>query len=296
MKFRNISRLEDLDPFGSGHIVDMPTVWSSGVIFASPHSGSLYPDELFKRSKLSAHQLRRNEDIFIDHLFQSSVKAGAPFLRALFPRAVVDVNRAETELPDHWIGSLDTRSTSASTPRAAAGLGVVPTYLSESQPIYSRLPDIKDVEQRLEKLYRPYHATLSDLIQQSTKRFGQALLVDCHSMPGFAPMGSRRPDVILGDRFGTSCHSDTLAHFRDLFSGAGYSVAVNYPYAGGHTTAHYGVPAIGVEAIQIEINRDLYVNPITLSPKSGYVTLLNDIRSITQEIVNLAKPQDLAAQ
>ena len=296
MKFRNTAKLENLQAFGGGHIIDHPNAWRSGVIFASPHSGSLYPPELFKRSKLSAHQLRRNEDIFIDHLFRSAVDAGAPFLRALFPRVIVDVNRAETELPEHWSSLITNTEDSISTPRAAAGLGVVPTYLSESQPIYTRLPSKKDIEQRLEKLYHPYHNALQDLIQQSVEKFGHALLVDCHSMPGFAPMGSRRPDIILGDRFGTSCHSDTLAHFRNLFSDAGYSVGINYPYAGGYTTSHYGCPTEGIEAIQIEINRDLYVNAITLSPKSGYVRLTEDIRQITQEIVNAAIPQDLAAQ
>ena len=296
MRFRNTSKREDLKAFGAGYVIETPEIWHAGVIFASPHSGCIYPNDLLKRSKLSAHQLRRNEDIFVDHLFHSVVDAGAPFLRALFPRAVVDVNRAATELPDHWAGLLDGKTAAPSTPRAAAGLGVVPTYLSESLPIYSRMPSIKDVEQRLTKLYHPYHSALADLIEQTKNRFGRVLLVDCHSMPGFAPMGSRRPDIILGDRFGTSCHSDTLAQFRELFTQSGYSVGTNYPYAGGYTTAHYGRTETSVETIQIEINRDLYVNPVTLSPKSGYLRLKEDLRYITQNIVNGARPQDLAAQ
>lgn len=296
MKFRQTAKLENLGAFGSGHVVDHPTAWRSGVIFASPHSGSLYPPELFKRSKLSSQQLRRNEDIFIDHLFQSAIDAGAPLLRALFPRVVVDVNRAETELPDHWASLNAMADTNSPTPRAAAGLGVVPTFLSETQPIYTSLPTDKDVVQRLTKLYHPYHDALKELIQQATEKFGRALLVDCHSMPGFAPMGSRRPDIILGDRYGTSCHPDTLAQFRELFTDAGYNVGVNYPYAGGYTTAHYGNPSEGIEAIQIEVNRDLYVNAITLSPKSGYLKLKDDLRQITREIVSSAVPQDLAAQ
>jgi N-formylglutamate amidohydrolase len=115
-------------------------------------------------------------------------------------------------------------------------------------------------------------------------------------MPGFAPMGSRRPDVILGDRFGTSCHPDTLAQFRHLFIKSGYSVGVNYPYAGGFTTAHYGNPVDGIEAIQIEINRDLYVNPVTLGQKPGFANLKENLRQISQDIIKSAQPQDLAAQ
>jgi len=296
MRFRNTSKREDLKPFGPGHIIETPSIWLAGVIFASPHSGSIYPADLLKRSSLSAHQLRRNEDIYVDHLFHNAVEAGAPILKALFPRAVVDVNRAATELPDHWTSLIKAKAPPPVTARAAAGLGVVPTYLSESLPIYTRIPSEKDVEQRLAKLYHPYHAALDDLIKQAKTRFGRTLLVDCHSMPGFAPIGSRRPDIILGDRFGTACHSDTITQFQDLFTEAGYSVGINYPYAGGYTTSHYGDPAQGVEAIQIEINRDLYVNPVTLSPKSGYTRLQTALRHITREIVNTARPQDLAAQ
>jgi len=296
MKFRQKSKPEDLSIFGTGHEVEYPVDWRASVVFASPHSGAIYPQDLLSRSKLSAHQLRRNEDIFIDHLFRSSIAAGAPFLRALFPRVIVDVNRAPGELPEQWETLNNGPPELQTTPRALAGLGVVPTYLSESLAIYTRLPDVEDVANRLTRLYHPYHSTLRNLLQTSLSRFGRALLVDCHSMPGFAPMGSRRPDIILGDRFGTSCHSDTLALFRELFTQAGYSVGINYPYAGGYTTSHYGKPDEGVEAIQIEVNRDLYVNPVTLSPKSGFVQLTDDLRRITQEIVISALPQDLAAQ
>ena len=296
MRFRNRPKAENLDAFGEGHKVTHPPEWRAGVVFASPHSGSIYPADLLARSNLSAHQLRRNEDIFIDDLFRSAVAAGAPFLQALFPRVFVDVNRAESELPSQWEVLLDAAEYQQPTPRAAAGLGVVPTYLSETLPIYHRPPDIKDVSSRLTRLYHPYHSALTGLLETSLNRFGRALLVDCHSMPGFAPMGSRRPDIILGDRFGTSCHADTLGLFRHLFTQAGYSVGINYPYAGGYTTTHYGKPHAGIEAIQIEINRDLYVNPVTLSPKSGYAKLSEDLCQITSDIVAAALPQDLAAQ
>lgn len=296
MRFRNRAKPENLNAFGEGHEVTLPLEWRAGVVFASPHSGNIYPPDLLERSNLSAHQLRRNEDIYIDRLFSSAVTAGSPFLRALFPRVVVDVNRAANELPPQWHALIDAPEYQQPTPRAAAGLGVIPTYLSETLPIYSRLPELQDVGNRLTQLYHPYHAALAGLLATSVNRFGRALLVDCHSMPGFAPMGSRRPDIILGDRFGTSCHADTLGLFRALFTQAGYSVGVNYPYAGGFTTSHYGKPNEGVEAIQIEVNRDLYVNPVTLSQKPGYARLMEDLCQITHDIVTSALPQDLAAQ
>lgn len=296
MRFKLTNKPEDLTPYGEGHVVNHPEIWRGGVVFASPHSGAIYPDSFLKRSKLSPHQLRRNEDVFIDHLFHSTTAAGAPFLKALFPRVFVDVNRAADELPLDWSQAIEPMSTSQPTPRAMAGLGVIPTYLSEKQDIYEKLPSIEDVKARLTTLYQPYHDRLCALLEESSAKFGQVLLVDCHSMPGFAPMGARRPDIILGDRFGTACHPDTLALFKSLFSKLGYSVGVNYPYAGGYTTAHYGKPVDGVEAIQIEVNRDLYVNPVTLTPKSGYSKLQNDLSQIIQEIVDWSSPQVIAAQ
>ncbi len=296
MKFIQTTKSEDLSTYCTGHIVDHPQTWRSGVLFASPHSGSIYPKSLLKRSHLSAHQLRRNEDIFVDTLFESVVDSGAPLLRALFPRIVVDVNRAPDELLPEWLAELGHNLINPQTPRSAAGLGVVPINLSETISIYSRPLKIPEIKARLDTLYHPYHATLQGLLSQSLERFGRALLIDCHSMPGFAPMGARRPDVILGDKFGTSCHPDTVKQFKALFTQAGYNVGVNYPYAGGYTTAHYGSPVNGVEAIQIELNRDIYVNPVTLAPKPGYRKLKDDLERISRTIIEQSRPQDVAAQ
>ncbi len=302
MRFKRSKKTEeDLNPYLPGHVIDYPKAeiggWRAGIIFASPHSGSIYPDSLLENAKLTANQLRRNEDIYIDQLFQPASDFGAPFLKARFPRVIVDVNRSEDELPTQWVDLDPAKTLHQPTPRAAAGLGVVPTFLSEALPIYHTLPKKADVKARLEKLYTPYHEALKTLISESRSRFGQALLIDCHSMPGFAPMGSRRPDIILGDRFGTSCHPDTLSSFRKLFQSHGYSVGINYPYAGGFVTSHYGDTSNGVEAIQIEVNRDLYVNPVTLTPKkAGYETLAGNLELIIGQIIDQAIPQGLAAQ
>jgi N-formylglutamate amidohydrolase len=236
-------------------------------------------------------QLRRNEDIYIDKLFAPAVIAGAPLLTARFPRCFVDVNRAATEIPQEWS---DTQV--EPSPRTQAGIGVIPTHINETLPIYADALTKAQATARLDKLYHPYHKALQDIIDESREIFGQALLIDCHSMPGFAPMGSRRPDIVLGDRFGNSCHAATLATFKASFQRAGYSVAVNHPYAGGFVTTHYGQPAMGVEAIQIEINRDLYVNPVTLAPKQGYDQLAENLRNIIEHVIDDARPQSLAAQ
>ena len=291
MKSQLLLEEESLAVFSPAFTVSHPLIWQSGVVFSSPHSGSLYPKSFTERSSLSVAQLRKNEDIFIDKLFSTCDTQGAPLLAAQFPRCYVDVNRHEDEVP------FDGQSSNSKvTARVQAGLGVVPTHINEAMEIYRR-PLVKDiVSLRLSRLYHPYHNALQDLLSECVGRFGQALLIDCHSMPGFSSMGARRPDIILGDRFGKSCHPDTLSRVQGIFREAGYSVAVNYPYAGGFVTSHYGRPEIGVEALQIEINRDLYLNPITLAPKRGYQDLADNLERIISQIIHFKKPLSQAAQ
>ena len=280
-----------LKAFQPGHVLDRPQHWQAGIVFASPHSGNIYPESFVKASRLELNQLRRNEDIFIDDLVAPAVKYGAPLLTARFPRCFVDVNRAENEVPQKWSNAPVEPSA-----RTHAGIGVVPTHINETLPIYEDEPSKAEAAARINGLYRPYHAALKEIISESVDIFGQALLIDCHSMPGFAPMGARRPDIVLGDRFGKSCQPETLAMFKALFAQAGYSVAINHPYAGGFVTTHYGQPKTGVEAIQIEINRDLYLNPVTLAPKRGYDALAENLDRIIGQIIQAASSQALAAQ
>lgn len=260
--------------------VSHPKIWRSGVIFASPHSGSVYPKAFINRSPLNLQMLRRNEDAFIAELFAPVIEYGSPLLSAQFPRCFVDVNRAPDELPFEWAPDAG-----QPTPRAAAGLGVVPTMLSESMAIYKKPLSYRAARARLTALYHPYHDALQELITQASLEFGAALLIDCHSMPGFAPMGSRRPDIILGDRFGVSCHPETIARVERSFRGAGYNVTRNYPYAGGYVTQHYGKPRAGIEALQIEINRDLYLNPVTMKKKRSYDALAENLKAVISEII-----------
>lgn len=280
-----------LKDFMPGHILSRPSIWRAGIIFASPHSGHIYPDSFIEASQLSLDELRRNEDMFIDKLFTPAVSAGAPLLTARFPRCFVDVNRAANEIPQKWSETpIDVSA------RTHAGIGVIPTHINETLPIYSHEPSKLQAMARLDALYHPYHNCLQGVIDESLDIFGHALLIDCHSMPGFAPMGARRPDIVLGDRFGKSCQADTLAMFKALFRQAGYSVAINHPYAGGFVTTHYGHPATGVEAIQIEINRDLYLNPISLTPKRGYDRLAENLKQIILQIIHAASSESIAAQ
>lgn len=260
------------------------------VIFASPHSGRIYPKAFVNMSLLSKDELRRNEDIWIDELFSPALSYGAALIKANFPRSYVDVNRAADEfLPpietkDLYTGDLQMPSYLSA--RAKIGLGVIPLIIAENIPIYSKAPKLSDIDARLKALYFPYHTALSNLAKATMLAHGKCLLIDCHSMPGFAPMGARRSDIILGDCHGLSCHPDTISRVESVFKRYGYSVTRNAPYAGGYVTSHYHKAIEGVETLQIEVNRDLYVNPVTLKRKSGYGPLANNLNVIIGEIIS----------
>ena len=254
--------------------------WKSGIIFASAHSGSIYPDAFIERTDLAIKQLRRNEDAFITNLFSPAPDLGAPLIEANFPRCFVDVNRASNELPSFW--QTDGKIISS---RAEIGMGVVPTMLSETINIYSEPLSLTAAKIRIKDLYHPYHDALLGLIDEARSLFGKVLLIDCHSMPGFNSMGSRRSDIILGDRFGKSCSSEIVMLIEKLFQDLGYSVSRNYPYAGGFVTKHYGKPYESANALQIEINRDLYLNPITMDKKPGFTALAKNISLIIHSII-----------
>lgn len=256
----------------------------SAVVFAAPHSGSHYPASFVEMSELSEAELARNEDVWIDKLFSACVHEGATLIRANFPRSFLDVNRAADELT-YALSGKRPEDARPLTPRAQVGLGVIPTLIAENMPIYKKAPKPAEVNARIEALYHPYHAALKNLVKTAKAAHGHCLLVDCHSMPGFAPMGARRSDIIIGDRHGQSCAPETAAFVERLFKVRGYSVTRNHPYAGGYVTQHYADLENAVETLQIEINRDLYVNPVTRKEKPGYRRLQADLADIVSEII-----------
>ena len=280
---------ESLRAMTPAFAVARPKTWDSPLIFTSPHSGACYPDSFIRRSARSLTELRRNEDAYIDALLSCVPDFGAPLLSANFPRCYVDANRAPDELPPGWTGTADKLSA-----RAKAGFGVIPLIIAEDQPIYKEPLAEAVASLRLDALYYPYHHALQDLINEAQDQFGQALVIDCHSMPGFAPMGARRADIVLGDRYGLSCSPHVMDIIENTFKARGLSVTRNYPYAGGYVTSHYGTPSVGVEAVQIEINRDLYQNAVTLKAKpKPYQKLACDLAGIFEDITTQLRPEAL---
>ena len=257
------SNSETLDRRKAVEVLEPPAL-ASPVIFASPHSGRDYPAALLKNARLDRHGLRQSEDSYVDLLFETAPRYGAPLLRALFPRAYVDVNRARNELDprmfaDELPSEADTRSN-----RVIAGLGVIPRIVADGQDIYARKLRHADAERRLASCYDPYHEALAGLIDNAVSAFGCAVVIDCHSMPsaGGAPMrpGERPIDFVLGDRFGASCAPAVTELADATLTGMEYETTRNAPYAGGYVAAAYGRPAAGVHVLQIEINRALYLD------------------------------------
>ena len=225
-------------------------------IFASPHSGRSYPDSFVAMSRLGAVALRRSEDAFVDELFCGAVALGAPMIAARFPRAFLDANRAPAELDSAMFDGTLAMAVDSPSPRVTAGLGVIPRIVRDGADIYrGKLPP-RDAELRLSKLYRPYHAALAGLIEATRAQFGVAVLIDCHSMPSAAAI----PDIVLGDRYGMAAAPAVTRAAEIAFEAQSFSHARNAPYAGGYTTHLHGRRDRDVHALQVEINRALYLD------------------------------------
>jgi len=252
---------------GAPVIVQAPDVRTSPLVFASPHSGRWYTADFLAAASASLTVLRRSEDAYVDQIFAAVPQLGAPLVCAAFARVFVDVNRERSELDPELIEGLEAGAPSG---RAAAGLGVIPRLAADGRPIYRRKLPMAEVRRRLADCYAPYHDQLLAQITRSRELFGEAYLIDCHSMPAASARGA---DIVLGDRFGASCSrrftACAEAHLRDL----GFSVVRNRPYAGGYTTQHYGRPNQGVHALQVEINRGLYLHEMAVRPSSGLPAL-----------------------
>jgi N-formylglutamate amidohydrolase len=273
--------------------VEEPDEIRSALVFSSPHSGNVYPARFLSAARLDAMTLRRSEDAYVEDLFAGAAAVGAPLLKARFPRAYLDVNREPYELdPRMFEGKLPSYANTRSM-RVAGGLGTIARIVGESQEIYSRRLPVQEALQRVEGLYKPYHRTLRRLIQRAIRQFGLAVLVDCHSMPsngGAAASKSDRikADFVVGDRYGTSCDLSLVEVIETGLRRQGYIVQRNKPYAGGFITEHYGTPASRSHAVQVEINRALYMNETTLAKAPGFDTLARDIGEMIASLAQAA--------
>jgi N-formylglutamate amidohydrolase len=261
------------------------------VVVASPHSGRDYPPDFVARSPLSMPRLRSSEDSFVDEIFATAPECGAPLLQALFPRVFVDVNREPFELdPGMFDAPLPAYVTTRNA-RIAAGLGTIARVVSNSEPIYRDKLTFAEVERRIKRYYDPYHRALAFLIEETREIFGFCILLDCHSMPSGAASqrgdrgGRIRPvDAVLGDCHATACDPTVTNEAERQLIKMGYGVRRNNPYAGGFVTRHHGRPSDGVHALQIELNRGLYMNEATIERLPAIVKLTEDMAGLIREL------------
>ena len=258
------------------------------VVFNSAHSGRDYPERFLQMTRLDHLSIRQSEDAYVDELFARAPHLGAPLLRAHFPRAYLDVNREPWELdPTMFVEPLSERF-NTNSPRVAAGLGTLARIVAENKPIYRERLTLDDARMRIEGIYQPYHATLQQLLTQAHSSYGVAVLIDCHSMPRLSRAGDRAaPDIVLGDRYGTTCAPILVDLVEMVFSAAGLRVARNRPYAGGFATRTYGRPQHGVHALQIEISRHLYMNEVTLERSDGHEAMCQLTGRLVASLIGL---------
>lgn len=263
------------------------------LIFASPHSGRRYPPELLADARVSLISLRRSEDAYVDELFAGAAAHGACVLSAAVARAYIDLNRDPAELDPEMFDERPPQSPHSASPRVQAGLGAIPRISGDGQSIYRRKLTLEEAERRIATVHRPYHGMLGALVEETREAFGCAVLVDCHSMPSNA-RGAHAPDIVLGDRYGASCHPSVTALAEATLRRLGYRVARNTPFAGGHTTQTYGRPSDRLHALQIEINRALYVDERTLERSKGFTRVRADMTRLAEALSAAALHRSLA--
>jgi N-formylglutamate amidohydrolase len=263
-----------------------PAAWRAPIIFNSPHSGSVYPKEFLKTSRIDLTTLRRSEDSFMDELIGGLSHRGFPVVLVNFPRSYVDVNREPYELdPRMFSGRLPSFANTRSM-RVAGGLGTIPRVVGDGQEIYRERLSVDDALARIEALYKPYHRELRRLINKAHQAFGTVVVVDCHSMPsvGVSRDEPRRPDVVIGDRYGTSCAPLLPDMVEQTMSALGYSVGRNKPYAGGFITEHYGNPASGLHTIQLELNRAIYMDERRRERGARFAQVVADFAMLAESL------------
>jgi N-formylglutamate amidohydrolase len=269
------------------YVLTRPPERTCPVIFASPHSGRDYPQGFLAQAVLDRHTIRSSEDAFVDQLFDMAPGMGAPLLAARAPRAYIDLNRAADELDP---GVIEGIVRAPHNPRISSGLGVIPRVVAGGRAIYrGRLP-LAEAEARIRRFWHPYHAALAALVEETRVAFGEAVLIDCHSMPHEAieahtRPGQPRPEVVLGDRYGATAGRGVMERVEAAFAGAGLRVGRNAPFAGAYVAQAYGRPSRGVHVVQVEIDRALYMDEVRVEPLAGFAAFQDLLAGVVAEIV-----------
>jgi N-formylglutamate deformylase len=268
-----------------------PIAQTTPLVFASAHSGRVYPAHFIEAARLDRTALRRSEDCFVDELVADAPTFGAPLIAAEFPRAYCDANRERWELDPAMFDDRLPSWVNTTSPRVGAGLGTLARVVASGEAIYRCKLPFAEAERRIRQCWEPYHQALAALIMATQAAFDVCLLIDCHSMPahGMAARGGIDADIVLGDAYGTSCAPSVTRFVERSMAAQGYAVRRNDPYAGGFVTRHYGAPAEGVHVLQIEVARRLYMNEARIEKTDRFAALRRDLGALIAALSEAAR-------
>ncbi|MBL1431601.1 MAG: N-formylglutamate amidohydrolase [Robiginitomaculum sp.] len=275
--------------------VYQPNYIESPLIFTFPHSGRIYPLQLLDQTNLSLTDIRRSEDAFVDQLFPKTALPKASFIIAKFPRVWVDANRHPKDLDPEMFEQETYITNKPPSKNLAAGFGVIPKLVAPGFPIYSQKLVLDEALKRLEDTHTPYHQAIEQVIAKIKAVFGFVIIVDCHSMPSssIANTPDGAADIVLGDRYESSCDPNITDTMLELFLGLDLRIAKNQPYAGGYSLLRHGRPIDNVHAIQIEIARNLYMDEENLQKTSGFITLQSKLEKLMKQLDHYARTYSL---
>jgi N-formylglutamate amidohydrolase len=268
------------------------------LIISVPHAGRCYPDAMKTLARLSETQLKPLEDRFADTLAAAAFAAGVQGVVANTARAWIDLNRSEQET-DPGLIDLPGGVLPMISAKVRGGLGLIPRRLSGGGDIWHRRIGANNLIQRIAEHHRPYHETLGMLLDKVWRKFGVAILLDVHSMPSIAESnGIVGPQLVIGDSFGRTSHDRFTACAASVAEEHGLNAAVNHPYAGGHILKRHAQPQRGYHAIQIEVDRALYLDEALDKPGSGVEGMQRFIAGLAFALIDeaLVRPQAVAAE
>ena len=280
------------------HSIVEPVSLTSGVVFALPHSGRDYGVSFLNQSILDQLSIRSSEDAFLDQLIDGIEKYGAPKIIANAPRAFIDLNRSTDELDPALISGI---KNNIKNPRISSGLGVIPRVVSHGKEIYRGKLSFEQAQSRIKYYWKPYHTDLSNLLQRSQSVFGQSLLIDIHSMPHEAVSTQssfiKPPEIVVGDRFGMSSDPEFTNLVISILKQHEFKVAKNTPFAGAFITKHHGKVKKRIHALQLEIDRSLYMDEEKILPNSEFEELKTRLLPALIQISSLiCKSEKIAAE
>jgi N-formylglutamate amidohydrolase len=257
----------------------------AALVLTSAHSGRRYDPAFLAASRLDATEIRRSEDSFVDELFAAGPELGVPLLAAQFPRAYCDANREAWELDPLMFADVLPAHVNTTSPRVQAGLGTIARIVGNGEPIYTGKLRFAEAQARVETCWLPFHEALAGQIEETLALFGTCLVIDCHSMPSLPGRHAAKADIVLGDGFGTSCAPAWTDFLHASLAALGFQVRRNDPYAGGFITRHYGRPREGVQVIQLEMARGLYMNEQNFTHSRNFSEIQRRMTALLSKVI-----------